>query len=568
MNKLLFLLLNVFLIQSVLSQSEQLSIDSFFERQWKIIQADKTYEDPANYLSEAHFLEKKKNLETILIDLAEYKDENLSRENQINKSIFAFILEDRIAHIDQEAFLIPLNAEGGFYNWFAYEYERTIYKTEKEVSKGLDRMNKFDDVVSAYIKLMRIGMEKGKVMPAAILVEYEKTIEPYFSIPVLQTSFYKPFNNLPDDFPNKDKFQNEAKFIIANTVQVAYKQFYDFMKDEYIPNARKTIGLSEVPGGKAWYDQRVAFFTTLPLSSDDIYNMGLEEVARIRSQMEEIIEQVGFKGNFTEFLTFLRTDEQFYAKTPQELLNHAAWLSKKAEGQLPKFFGKLPRLPFTVEPVPAAIAPRYTGGRYSSGSVKQGRAGAYWVNTYKLESRPLYVLPALTLHEAVPGHHLQISLAAEIENMPTFRRQTYLSCYGEGWGLYSEFLGQEMGMYSTPYEDFGRLTYEMWRACRLVVDVGMHAKGWTREAAVEYMASNTALSIHEVNTEINRYIGWPAQALSYKIGELKIRELRKRAEEEMGDGFDIKAFHDLILSFGSVPLFILEQEVDLWIKNK
>src|SRR5690606_15119126 len=264
--------------------------------------------------------------------------------------------------------------------------------------------------------------------------------------------------------------------------------------------AREHPVISFVPGGKEYYENRVRFYTTLPLTPDSVHQLGLQEVARIRASMDKIIQEVNFKGSFADFLNFLRTDPQFYAKTPQELLNYASWLSKKAEAGLPKLFDKLYSLPFTVEPVPDAIAPTYTGGRYVSGSWEGKRAGIYWVNTYDLKSRTLYTLPALTLHEAVPGHHLQIMLAAELKDLPRFRTRYYISAFGEGWGLYSEYLGEEMGMYATPYDMFGRYTYEMWRACRLVVDTGIHYKGWTREQALNYLAENTALSIHEVTT--------------------------------------------------------------------
>jgi uncharacterized protein (DUF885 family) len=303
------------------------------------------------------------------------------------------------------------------------------------------------------------------------------------------------------------------------------------------------------------------------MSPEEVFETGHSEVKRIRSEMMKIIKDVDFDGSFAQFVDFLRTDPQFYAESPESLLKEAAWLSKKAEEILPTYFTRLPRLPFTVNPVPAAIAPTYTGGRYSEGSFEQSKPGEYWVNTYKLESRPLYVLPALTLHEAVPGHHLQISLAQELKGLPDFRQSTYLSAYGEGWGLYSEFLGKEAGIYRTPYEDFGRLTYEMWRACRLVVDPGIHYFGWTREKAVKFLSENTALSLHEVNTEIDRYIGWPGQAVSYKIGELKIRELRKMAEKALGEEFDIKSFHDKILENGSVPLNTLQDIIEDYIAN-
>jgi uncharacterized protein (DUF885 family) len=284
--------------------------------------------------------------------------------------------------------------------------------------------------------------------------------------------------------------------------------------------------------------------------------------------MEEIIKQLQFEGSFAEFLHFLRTDPQFYPKSGEALLHKAAWITKRIEGQLPYYFGKLPRMPLTVKPVPDALAPTYTTGRYSPGSYKNHKAGEYWVNTYKLESRPYYVLPSLSLHEGVPGHHLQIMLAAENEKIADFRKTFYLSAFGEGWGLYAEYLGKEAGIYETLYEEFGALTYEMWRACRLVVDPGMHYMGWTRDQALRFMMDNTALSEHEVTTEIDRYIGWPGQAVSYKIGELKIRELRKRAESALGKRFDIRLFHDKILENGSVPLFTLDRIVEEFIDEQ
>ena len=305
----------------------------------------------------------------------------------------------------------------------------------------------------------------------------------------------------------------------------------------------------------------------MDLSIEEIHNLGLSEVERIRAEMEEVIQKSGFKGTRREFIEFLRTDEQFYPKTPKELLMTASYLSKKADGKLPALFGKLPRQPYTVEPVAPHLAPKYTGGRYSGASIYGTRAGEYWVNTYNLPSRPLYVMPSLTLHEAVPGHHLQAALTQELSDVPHFRQNMYISAYGEGWGLYSEYLGIEMGMYETPYEDFGRLTYEMWRACRLVVDTGIHAYGWTRQQVINYLADHTALSIHECTTETDRYISWPAQALSYKIGELKIRELRLKAETELGKKFDIRAFHDALLSEGTVTLPLLEKVVDVYIEK-
>ncbi|MCZ6899204.1 MAG: DUF885 domain-containing protein, partial [Bacteroidetes bacterium] len=325
---------------------------------------------------------------------------------------------------------------------------------------------------------------------------------------------------------------------------------------------------SDLPNGEEYYNQRLQYFTTLPMTVDEVHDKGLEEVARIKAEMQVIIKQVGFDGDFQAFLDFLRTDEQFYAKTAEELLKEATYIAKKMDGKLPSLFGKLPRLPYGVEPVPDEIAPKYTGGRYVSAPKGGTRAGYYWVNTYKLENRPLYVLESLTLHEAVPGHHLQGSLARELEDLPDFRSRMYISAFGEGWGLYSEWLGLEAGFYQDPYSNFGRLTYEMWRACRLVVDTGIHAKGWTRDQVINYLAKNTALSIHEITTETDRYIAWPGQALSYKIGEMTIKRLRKKAEKELGKNFDVREFHDKVLENGAVTLPILEQIIDDYIAFK
>jgi uncharacterized protein (DUF885 family) len=336
-----------------------------------------------------------------------------------------------------------------------------------------------------------------------------------------------------------------------------------------LPKTRTSLGVSETPNGAAFYQNRINFYTTsTTYTADAIHQLGLKEVARIKAEMQTIITDLNFEGSFSDFLKFLRTDEQFYAKSPRELLIIARDMAKRADAQLPKFFKTLPRKPYGVAPVPDAIAPKYTSGRYVGTSKNSTEPGYYWVNTYDLPSRTLYTLPSLTVHEAVPGHHLQGSLNNELgDSIPQFRRNLYLSAYGEGWGLYSEFLADEMGMYTTPYEQFGKYTYEMWRACRLVVDTGIHAKGWSREQVIAYMSENTALSLHEINTETDRYISWPGQALSYKIGELKIRELRKKAEKELQENFDISAFHEVVLEQGTVTLAILEERINNYIQK-
>ena len=349
---------------------------------------------------------------------------------------------------------------------------------------------------------------------------------------------------------------------------VGYREFLDFFRNVYLPMARTTLGASELPDGNAYYALKIREFTTLDLTPEQIHKIGLSEVDRISGEMNLVMKQVGFQGDFPAFLVFLRTDPRFYAKTPEELLMRASRIAKRIDGKLPSLFKTLPRLPYTVEPVPADIAPKYTSGRYVGAPQGSTQPGIYWVNTYMLESRPLYNLEALTLHEAVPGHHLQIALSRELVNLPDFRRYSYISAFGEGWGLYCEWLGLEAGFYTDPYSNFGRLSYEMWRACRLVVDTGIHSKGWTRTQAIDYLASHTALPLHEVETEVDRYISWPGQALAYKLGELKINELRKRAEGALGTRFDLREFHDVVLGSGAVPLSVLEANVNRWIETQ
>ena len=513
--------------------------------------------------------EKAANAKALLDKLNAIDRAALPKSEQINYDMFKYILEDRIAQVEYETYLMPINSEGGFHTGFQMRMSRANFKKEEDIKRHIDRLAGFKDHTMEYIDLMKQGLEKGLTPPQVILRNYESMVKPFAKGSATESFFYKPFQDLPAwlDEDKKEQFQQAAQQAITESVIPAYQALDDFLANEYIPNARQSLGATDLPNGKEYYEQRIRYFTTLPMTSDEVFKKGEEEVERIRAEMQQIIDDLNFKGSFADFLNFLRTDPQFYAKTPKALLSEASFLSKKIEARLPEFFNKLPRNPFGVAPVPDAIAPTYTGGRYVPGSLKNHRSGTYWVNTYKLESRPLYVLPALTLHEAVPGHHLQMSLAQELEGLPSFRNSTYLSAFGEGWALYTEWLGIEAGMYETPYTNFGRLTYEMWRACRLVVDVGLHAKGWTRDQAVEFMASNTALSLHEVNTEIDRYIGWPGQAVSYKIGELKIRALRKKAEQELGDQFNIRDFHDVILSNGSVPLFVLEDMVEDYINE-
>jgi uncharacterized protein (DUF885 family) len=382
--------------------------------------------------------------------------------------------------------------------------------------------------------------------------------------------FFAPFMKMPSSIPSQDQaaLLARAQQVISTSVIPAYRRLFDFFHREYIPGARETLGAYQLPNGPAYYQAAIRRYATVDMSPQEIHDIGLSEVARIRVEMDTIIQQVEFAGDFPAFLEFLRTDEQFYARSPKELLAFASYYAKKVDGRLPMLFGHLPRQPYGVAPVPDDIAPFYTGGRYVPASLESHRGGYYWVNTYQLESRPLYNIPALTLHEGAPGHHTQNALALETQDQPEFRRNDYISAYGEGWGLYAEKLGVEMDIYETPYEHFGRLSYEMWRACRLVIDTGVHSMGWTREQALDYLASNTALSVHEVTTEIDRYISWPGQALSYKLGEYSLWNLRREAESALGENFDVRAFHDFVLGLGSVTLDILQDEVRAWVASQ
>lgn len=495
-------------------------------------------------------------------------DASLSVQEKISKEVMLISLRDQMDMVNYKMIFIPFDAEGGFYNQLSYVLPDLPFDSAENYYDYLAWLPNYETILRENIELMRKGLEEGIVAPKVIVKNTLELLKPWAVENYRQSPFYAPIAQMPETIGQTDREAIEQMSEKAiGDLSATYQAVQTFFTNEYLPAAKENPGIGFLPRGKEYYENRVRHYTTLPLSPDSIHNLGISEVARIRGAMEGIMEEVNFEGSFADFIQFLRTDKQFYAKTPQELLNYASWLSKKAEGQLPKFFNSLYTLPFTVEPVPASIAPTYTAGRYVEGSWETRRPGIYWVNTYNLKSRPLYTLPALTLHEAAPGHHLQGAIAAEIKDIPAFRNKYYISAFGEGWGLYCEYLGEEMGMYTTPFELFGRYTYEMWRACRLVVDTGIHSKGWTRDEALKYLAENTALSIHEVTTEIDRYIAWPGQALSYKVGEIKIKYLRKKSEEALGDRFDIGEFHAAILQNGSVPLSLLEMQIDAYIEK-
>jgi uncharacterized protein (DUF885 family) len=496
--------------------------------------------------------------------------ERLSRDDCINYRIFVKQMDNFLATYETRSYLIPFNSDWGFYMEWGRLPQNTDFNSVDDYRNYLSRLHQLPVVMDEYIELMRAGIRLGFTQPRVILGGRDEPIKAQLVDRVDQSPFFQPFTDVPETMAGGQKAEllATAEKVISEDVIPAYQRLYDFFHKEYLPGARSSLGASELPGGKRFYQAQIQLYTTIDLTPQQIHDIGLEQVARIRSEMDAIIVELGFEGDFAAFLEFLRSDPQFYAKTPKELLAHASYYAKKIDGRLPMLFGHLPRQPYGVAPVPDELAPFYTAGRYSGAALDAQRGGYYWVNTYALESRPLYAIPALTLHEGAPGHHTQISLSREQENQPPFRRHDYISAYGEGWGLYAEKLGLEMDIYETPYEHFGRLTYEMWRACRLVIDTGIHAMGWSRKQAHDFLASNTALSIHEVTTEIDRYISWPAQALSYKLGEYTIWQLRGKAEEALGQDFDIRAFHDFILGLGSVPLDVLTDEANLWIAGQ
>lgn len=495
---------------------------------------------------------------------------SLSKEDQINYKLFQRVIQSRINSIKYKDFHMPLNADSGFHTGLSRLHKAMPFFNEKDYLNYISRLSEFPRFFNEYILLMKEGIKEGRTLPQVVLNGYEVTISTHVVSKPEESVFFEPFKSIPSTLSKQkqEELIDKGRKVIMGSVVPSFQSFLSFFLDDYYPKARKTIGAYDLPNGKEFYQYKINHFTTLNLNPEQIHNIGLAEVKRIRVEMENVISEVGFKGSFLEFLDFLRTDPQFYANTPEELLKEASFIAKKMDAKLPLLFKTLPRLPYGVAPVPDDLAPKYTGGRYVGPGKGSNEPGYYWVNTYKLDVRPLYNLEALTLHEGVPGHHLQNSISAELENVPEFRKELGLSVYGEGWGLYSEFLGLEAGFYKNPYSNFGRLTYEMWRACRLVVDTGIHAMGWSRQKVINYLSNNTALPIHECITETDRYIAWPGQALAYKIGELKIKELRNYATMNLGDQFDIREFHDAILWDGELPLDLLEENIKNWVSEK
>jgi uncharacterized protein (DUF885 family) len=506
--------------------------------------------DPASNLRRAE------HLKSLLAQLDAIPVSQLSAAERVNAGVLRTILETAISDAKFREWEMPANSDS---NFWTYHDERNPLSDAAAYRRYIGRMRDLPRYFDEQVANMRAGLARGFTPPQVSLVGREGSIASFIKTEAQDSSFYAPFKQMPSNIAAAEaaKLQAEGRVAIAQAVTPAYRKLLSFWLSEYVPGARQSVSARDLPDGDAYYRAEIREYTTLALSPEEIHEIGLKEVARIETDMNKTMRESGFTGTFPEFLKFLRTDPQFIARTPDELMGVSAYAAKRVDGKLSTYFELLPRRRFAIIPVPEALAPFYTAGR--------GGLDSCQMNTHNLPSRPLYNIPALTLHECAPGHSFQAALAEEGKALPRFRRNIYFSGYGEGWGLYTEYLGIEMGIYRTPYERFGQQSYEMWRAARLVIDTGLHRYGWPRQKAVDYLASHTALSTHEVGTEVDRYISWPGQALAYKLGELEIRRLRKLAEKELGTRFDIKKFHTMILGLGAVPLPELENQVRAFI---
>ncbi len=531
---------------------------------------DQRYQDRLDDVSERSFKKQKRKLSALLKKIQRIDPQRLSRENQVNYDLFQSMLTKDRTLMDYNWHTIAFNTIGGWQTVFADLVRINPFQKEKDYEDYLKRLSAVKVYARQTMTLMRKGIQLGYVQPCAILKNYEHSIDGFVSPSPKKSVFYEPFTRIPAVHGKKriENLQKKGLRTIQSVVYPTYKEYSKFFTQEYRQHCRKSVGVSSIPEGRQLYDFFISYYTTTNMNADQVHKLGLKEVRRIRKRMEGVMREVAFQGSFKKFLHMLKTDEQFYAKSEDELIAKASAVAKVADGKMPKFFAHLSRIPYGIQPIPAPTAPKSPAGYYQSGTPDGTRAGFYFLNTWDLKSRPLYTLPALTLHEAVPGHHHQIAIQRELGHLPDFRRFRGITAYSEGWGLYSEHLGEEMGIYKTPYEQFGRLTYEMWRAARLVVDSGIHSKGWSRKKAIEFISNISGLSHKNITSEVDRYISWPGQALAYKIGELKILALRKKAETVLGGKFDLRQFHSEILRHGPVPLKTLDRIVHQWIDRQ
>lgn len=530
---------------------------------------DPRYNDRWPDLTPAAHARRMQDLRTFLKRLERIDRAQLSAADQVNHRLLERELE---MPLEAEPFgwhLVPLDQRGGIQT--AHELAAALtFKTVQDYQNWLTRLERFPAYMDQTLELMRQGTERRIVQTQVVMKRLPAQIERQLVEDVTQSPFYKPFQSLPAHISDEEqtRLREAAQAAIATHVIPSYRRMLKFFNEVYLPACFEEVGVWQIPQGQEFYAQRARKFTTTELTPREIHEIGLKEVARIRQRMEEIQQEVEFEGSFREFLEFLRTDPQFYYTDPNEYYRAVQAVCKKIDPQLVKLFRKLPRIPYGVEPIPSEIAPDTTTAYYRPPSADGSRAGSYFINLYQIDQRPTYEIEVLSLHEAVPGHHLQIALAMELEDLPPFRRLGGYTAYIEGWGLYSESLGADLGLYEDPYSRMGQLTYEMWRAIRLVVDTGMHSLQWTRQQAIDLFLENTAKSRLDIENEVDRYISWPGQALAYKIGELKIQELRQQAEQQLGENFDIRDFHQVVLENGAVTLDVLEEQVHHWLATQ
>ena len=561
------------LVAAEAEMNETEMLQTFFEEEWEYglkenpimatLFGDLRYNDRLGDSSIAAIERRQRHGVEALRQLESIDRSRLADSDKLNYDLYLENLTLRIEGHRFPWYLTPINQMGGVQQGPPNVVRSLPFRNAKHYEDYLSRLSQLPAVVDQTIERMQEGLKQRITPPKITLRAVAEQIQAQIVSKVEESPFYRPFKNFPETVPlsEQERLRAAGKEAIEQSILPAYQKLHDFWVSEYYPNTRETIGLSSLPNGEQWYAFGVKVSTTTNLLPKEIHEIGLREVKRIRAEMDKIIKGSGFEGTREEFFEFLRGDPQFYYSKPEHLLAGYRDICKRADAELPKLFGKFPRLPYGVREVPEYSAPSQTTAYYHGGSLKAGRPGWFYANTYKLETRPKWEMEALAIHEAVPGHHLQIALAQEIEGVPKFRKHGHYTAFVEGWGLYSESLGEEMGFYNDPYSKFGQLTYEMWRAIRLVVDTGMHAFGWDRQKAIDYFKANAGRHEHDITVEVDRYIVWPGQALAYKIGELKIKELRKFATKELGDRFDIRGFHDTVLGSGAVPLSILEQNV-------
>jgi uncharacterized protein (DUF885 family) len=531
---------------------------------------DNRYNDRVtDYSTEA--IERRKIHEREMLDRVQKIDRSqLKGQDVISYDLF---LRDKKFNVEGARFpteYMPIDQMNGVQITFGQLAGATPFRNAKDYEDYVARLAAFATQIDQLIALMKRGIETKWLPPAIPLRSVPAQIEGQIFDDPTKSPLFVPFARFPEGVSAGDraKLVDSGTKMIAGSLTPAFKKLAAFIKESYLPVCRKDVSASSLPDGEAFYQYAIRRHTTTNLTAKEIHEIGKREVARIHAEMEAVVQQVGFKKTFQEFLTFLRTDPRFYYSKPDELVAGYSHISKRADGRLPELFAELPRTPYGVRVIPEYEAPAQTTAYYQPGAADGSRAGYYMINTYKLDTRPTYEMEALTLHESVPGHHLQIARSQELQGLPDFRRNAGYTAYIEGWGLYAESLGTEMGFYTDPYSKFGQLTYEMWRACRLVVDTGMHAFGWSRQQAINFMKENTAKTENDIIVEVDRYIVWPGQALAYKMGELKIKELRTRASKELGARFDVRRFHNAVLDDGPLPLDLLEIRIDEWIAEQ